>query len=128
MSEQLRPVDHVGGLGLSLKDESSLLAAWWRFNPDCTLANLFCHAWDSGHSQYPGGVAGVAGRWAKNRVPGDMVLFDCADEARITATGSDATYLQLDHDEVTYRIRLLTDAQKKALLELLLLVRPALLH
>lgn len=52
------------------------------------------------------------------------MLFDRAEEARGEATALDAVYLHPDHDEVTYRICLLTDAQKKALLDFLLLDTP----
>lgn len=106
-------------------DESRRSATWWRFHPEGPPATLFCHGWYCDYAQYPDGVADVAGYWAENRVLGGVVLFDRAEEARGEATALDAVYLHPDHDEVTYRICLLTDAQKKALLDFLLLDMPA---
>ncbi|KAG6367437.1 hypothetical protein INS49_001626 [Diaporthe citri] len=100
-------------------DESRRSATWWRFRPEGPPATLFCHDWYCDHAQYPNGVADVAGYWAENRVLGGVVLFDHAE-----APALDAVYLHPDHDEVTYRICLLTDAQKKALLDFLLLDTP----
>lgn len=65
----------------------------------------------------------MAGYWAENRVLGGVVLFDRKAEMtqRSDATaGTDAVYLHPDRDEVTYRICLLTGAQKKSLLDFLL--------
>lgn len=52
---------------------------------------------------------------------GGVVLFNREAEAREgNSAPTDAVYLHPDHDEVTYRVCLLTDAQKKALLDFLL--------
>lgn len=94
---------------------------WWRFNRDGPPATLFLHTWYRDHAQYPHGAADVAGYWAENRVLGGVVLFDREAGARGgDGTESDAVYLHPDRQEVTYRICLLTDAQKKALLDFLL--------
>lgn len=99
---------------------------WWRFNRDGPPATLFRHTWYRDHAQYPHGAADVAGYWAENRVLGGVVLFDrkAEEEAREgssrSSAGTDAVYLHPDRDEVTYRICLLTGAQKKALLDFLL--------
>lgn len=99
-------------------DDGSL---WWRFNRDGPPATLFLHTWYRDHSQYPHGAADVAGYWAENRVLGGVVLFDRgAGVWESAGAGSDAVYLHPDRQEITYRICLLTDAQKKALLEFLL--------
>ncbi|KAL1868299.1 hypothetical protein Daus18300_006023 [Diaporthe australafricana] len=92
---------------------------WWRFNRDGPPATLFLHTWYRDHAQYPHGAADVAGYWAENRVLGGVVLFD-REEASKVGAGPDAVYLHPDRAEVTYRICLLTDAQKKALLDFLL--------
>ncbi|KAK7701524.1 hypothetical protein SLS64_010269 [Diaporthe eres] len=94
---------------------------WWRFNRDGPPATLFRHTWYRNHAQYPHGAADVAGYWAENRVLGGVVLFNRKAEAREgSSAGADAVYLHPDRNEVTYRICLLTDAQKKALLDFLL--------
>lgn len=94
---------------------------WWRFNRDGPPATLFLHRWYRNHAQYPHGAADVAGYWAENRVLGGVVLFNRKAEAREgSSVGADAVYLHPDRNEVTYRICLLTDAQKKALLDFLL--------
>lgn len=94
---------------------------WWRFNRDGPPATLFRHTWYRDHTQYPHGAADVAGYWAENRVLGGVVLFDRKAEAREGSSGgTDAVYLHPERDEVTYRICLLTDTQKKALLDFFL--------
>lgn len=94
---------------------------WWRFNRDGPLATLFLHTWYRDHAQYPHGAADMAGYWAENRVLGGVVLFNRKAEAREgSSAGTDEVYLHPDRNEVTYRICLLTDAQKKALLDFLL--------
>lgn len=94
---------------------------WWRFNRDGPPATLFGHRWYRNHAQYPHGAADMAGYWAENRVLGGVVLFKRKAEAREdSSTGSDAVYLHPDRNEVTYRICLLTDTQKKTLLDFLL--------
>jgi hypothetical protein len=85
-----------------------------KINPDGPPATLFYHAWYRDPIQYPEGVADMAGYWAENRVLGGVVLFD-REEARKIGAGPDAVYIHPDRDKVTYRICLLTDAQKKAL-------------
>lgn len=65
----------------------------------------------------------MAGYWAENRVLGGVVLFDRKAEMMQSSTaGLDVVYIHPDREEVTYRICLLTDAQKKALLDFLLIV------
>ncbi|KAG6353374.1 hypothetical protein INS49_007454 [Diaporthe citri] len=83
---------------------------WWRFNRDGPPATLFRHTWYRECAQYPHGAADVAGYWAENR----------GGAREGSSAGSDAVYLHPDRDEVTYRICLLTDAQKMALLDFLL--------
>lgn len=52
----------------------------------------------------------MAGYWAESRIIGGVVLLDRTAQAR---GESDAVYLHPDRQEVTYRICLLTDVQKK---------------
>ena len=94
---------------------------WWRFNRDGPPATLFRHTWYRDYTQYPYGAADVAGYWAENRVLGGVILFNRKAEMRQSSSaGTDAVYIHPDRDEVTYRICLLTDTQKKALLDFLL--------
>jgi hypothetical protein len=89
---------------------------WWKFNPNGPPATLFRHNWYINAENYPEGAADMAGYWAESRIIGGVVLFDRAAEAR---GESDAVYLHPDREDVTYRICLLTDVQKKALLDFL---------
>ena len=98
--------------------------SWWNFNPEGPPATLFYHNWYRDHAQYPYGVADVAGYWAENRVLGGVVLFDRGGASESNG-GPDAVYIHPDRDEVTYRICLLTDAQKKTLLDFLLQAAPS---
>ncbi|KAG8168348.1 hypothetical protein KVR01_001097 [Diaporthe batatas] len=96
---------------------------WWQFNRDGAPVTLFRHPWYRDHMQYPHGAADVVGYWAENRVLGGVVLFDRKTEMTESSAGtagSDAVYIHPDRQEVTYRICLLTDAQKKVLLDFLL--------
>ncbi|KAH8764203.1 hypothetical protein F5883DRAFT_630400 [Diaporthe sp. PMI_573] len=72
---------------------------WWTFNPNGPPCTLFRHAW-----------------YINSRIIGGVVLFDRTAQAR---GESDAVYLHPDRQEVTYRICLLTDMQKRALMDFL---------
>ncbi|KAK2602853.1 hypothetical protein N8I77_009358 [Diaporthe amygdali] len=87
---------------------------WWQFNPHGPPPTLFRHLWYIDVENYPEGAADMAGYWAESRILGGVVLFDRTAQAR---GESDAVYLHPDRDEVTYRIYLLTDMQKKAMMD-----------
>lgn len=89
---------------------------WWRFHPNGPPSTLFRHDWYINSENYPEGAADMAGFWAESRILGGVVSFDRAAQAR---GESDAVYLHPDREDVTYRICLLTDVQKRALMDFL---------
>lgn len=95
-------------------DSDGRWEVWWMFNPDGPPATLFGHKWYTNVENYPEGAADMASYWAESRILGGVVLFDRAAEAR---GESDAVYLHPDRGDVTYRICLMTDVQKKAMMD-----------
>ncbi|KAL1880081.1 hypothetical protein Daus18300_001444 [Diaporthe australafricana] len=94
---------------------------WWQFNPHGPPATLFRHSWYTNAENYPEGAADMTGYWAESRILGGVVLFNRAAQGRGEET--DAVYLHPERDGVTYRICLLTDMQKKAMLDFCLQIK-----
>ncbi|KAL2285262.1 hypothetical protein FJTKL_08222 [Diaporthe vaccinii] len=96
-------------------DHDGRWALWWNFTP--TGHHPLCCGTRGNYinpENFPEGAADMAGYWAESRILGGVVLFDRAAQA---CGESDAVYLHPDRDEVTYRICLLTDVQKKAMMD-----------
>ncbi|KAI0968665.1 hypothetical protein F4678DRAFT_481866 [Xylaria arbuscula] len=78
------------------------------------FATLFNHINFRASTQYPDGLADVAGYWAENRVLGGVVSFDRSQSW--TADNEPNVWFQCSRWRITYRVCQLLDEQQEALL------------